>query len=579
MAKKRTRLPALSTLESVKEALDVLLGRRGEKLDKVVTFRDIEESGALKTRMRGGDIALEPITSGGSSGVDLDVWVPSAPKGFEATAMFGGIFIEWDWPPQFGAIGFTEIYRATVNDAARRELLTVGDMLTYFDRIDGADGTEYFYWIRFRSLGGKAGPFTGPVSAVTIPDVGYIIDQLEGELTESQLSRALNERLNNIEFLGQRADELETGLYNETIARREENAQLTKTVDLQLANLDGDIAAVQEDLTTEVKRVDDKVIATAETVREVQTEVGKQIAGVREDISAEIDEVEGTINSMYTLRVQAGNKIAGFGLANDGATSDFTILADRFYITDNRFGGPVTSPFMVVNGVVYIKAAMIQDAAIDNAKIANAAITNAKIASASINEAKISNAAISSAKIKDGAITNAKIANVIQSNNYSSGSRGWRIDKTGNAEFNDATFRGTIYANTIVGGINVTGDAGRNVSVLLPSRSSRSTHVHTFSIRMPSGSTQYRAFFCISMAGSTSANTGVDMQVQIWSNGQMVKAFNAFSVGYTSMGCTVSGASPWMGRGGDLFEFVVLAGSYEGGTRVTELSGWYGGMP
>jgi hypothetical protein len=38
----------------------------------------------------------------------------------------------------------------------------------------------------------------------------------------------------------------------------------------------------------------------------------------------------------------------------------------------------------------------------------------------------------------------AKIANDIQSTNYVAGSAGWKIDKTGQMEMNNATFRGTI---------------------------------------------------------------------------------------------------------------------------------------
>ena len=46
--------------------------------------------------------------------------------------------------------------------------------------------------------------------------------------------------------------------------------------------------------------------------------------------------------------------------------------------------------------------------------------------------------------IASAAIDNAQIGNTIQSNNFSSGSVGWRIQKNGNAELNDATFRGTL---------------------------------------------------------------------------------------------------------------------------------------
>lgn len=46
--------------------------------------------------------------------------------------------------------------------------------------------------------------------------------------------------------------------------------------------------------------------------------------------------------------------------------------------------------------------------------------------------------------IASGAIGNAYIGNVIQSTNYSAGSDGWKIDKTGQMEMNNATFRGTL---------------------------------------------------------------------------------------------------------------------------------------
>ncbi|EPZ5379163.1 phage tail tip fiber protein [Escherichia coli] len=62
--------------------------------------------------------------------------------------------------------------------------------------------------------------------------------------------------------------------------------------------------------------------------------------------------------------------------------------------------------------------------------MADSAITNAKIANASVNAAKIADATITTAKIGDAQITTAKIANTIQSNNYSSGSAGWQINRS-----------------------------------------------------------------------------------------------------------------------------------------------------
>jgi len=51
---------------------------------------------------------------------------------------------------------------------------------------------------------------------------------------------------------------------------------------------------------------------------------------------------------------------------------------------------------------------------------------------------------IKEAKIHSGQITNAKIGNTIQSAAYVNGSAGWKIDKAGAMEMNNATFRGTL---------------------------------------------------------------------------------------------------------------------------------------
>jgi len=99
-----------------------------------------------------------------------------------------------------------------------------------------------------------------------------------------------------------------------------------------------------------------------------------------------------------------------------------------------------------------ITTAMVQDAAIDTAKIADANVVTAKINDAAITTAKINDAAITTAKIADANITNAKIGDVIQSSNYSAGTAGWKIDKTGQIEANDATFRGTLDVSNATSG-------------------------------------------------------------------------------------------------------------------------------
>jgi len=187
------------------------------------------------------------------------------------------------------------------------------------------------------------------------------------------------------------------------------------------------------------------------------------------------------IEAKHTVKIDNNGYVTGYGListANNGTpTSEFAIVADQFSIAPVNTSNTATdgSPFFhrtsstTINGVAipagtYMKGAFIHDAtitnakigalAVDAAKIANATIVNAKIANATIETAKIKDAnittakigtaAITTAKIADGNITNAKIGNTIQSAAYVSGSAGWKIDKSGAMEMNNATFRGTL---------------------------------------------------------------------------------------------------------------------------------------
>tara|TARA_R110002073_G_scaffold256803_1_gene419387 strand:- start:2026 stop:3069 length:1044 start_codon:yes stop_codon:yes gene_type:complete len=141
---------------------------------------------------------------------------------------------------------------------------------------------------------------------------------------------------------------------------------------------------------------------------------------------------------------------AAYGVSSDAPffqlTSNTTIngvvIPAGTYIKEAKiFNGSITNAKI---GALAVDAAKIADATIINAKIADATIETAKIKDANITTAKIGTAAITTAKIADGNITNAKIGNTIQSAAYSAGSAGWKIDKTGAMEMNNATFRGTL---------------------------------------------------------------------------------------------------------------------------------------
>ncbi|MGS6319771.1 DUF1983 domain-containing protein, partial [Enterobacter hormaechei] len=114
-----------------------------------------------------------------------------------------------------------------------------------------------------------------------------------------------------------------------------------------------------------------------------------------------IANVNGDLKAMYSIKVGLSSNgqyyAAGMGIGVEntpsGMQSQVIFLADRFAVT-HQAGATVTLPFVIQNGQVFIRDALIGD----------------------------------------GTISNAKIGNYIQSNNYVAGSVGWRLDKGGTFE-------------------------------------------------------------------------------------------------------------------------------------------------
>jgi len=184
-------------------------------------------------------------------------------------------------------------------------------------------------------------------------------------------------------------------------------------------------------------------------------------AAVQIQSSASASAVTG-LQAQYTVKLDVGGKVSGYGLASTGPTgtgSTFAIRADRFYIAPPS-GSAVTTdiiPFAVqatattVNGVAVPAGVYINDT-----YIKNGTITNAKIGNAQIDDAKV--ASLSAAKLTAGSIA---VGQYIQGTGYVAGSSGWRINGDGTAEFSNGTFRGNIYATAgYLRGLDIEDSAG-----------------------------------------------------------------------------------------------------------------------
>lgn len=190
-----------------------------------------------------------------------------------------------------------------------------------------------------------------------------------------------------------------------------------------------------KELTSEIKGVKDGITSVNESLVDAEKRLSQSINSVQETVngvSATVQEtskavvtLEGKVNAQWGAKIQVDSKgqkyVAGIQLGMEGSggavQSYFMVSANNFavYNPTNSVAEPA---FAVKNGQVFMKAAFIENGTIDSAKISQQ----------------------------------------IQSTNYAAGSAGWMINKNGNAELNNVTIRGTVYASngSFTGTVNAT---------------------------------------------------------------------------------------------------------------------------
>lgn len=227
---------------------------------------------------------------------------------------------------------------------------------------------------------------------------------MEGANVETVGQLTAQHNIQGTEILKARASirNIETVVANEKIAF----AQKIEQLDAQYGDINSRVSSLQ-------KVVADNQKSQAEVNEFIKSEVGDTQAAIEKMAKTEVD-YQGNASSvisfktavMYNGEYYDAEMIIGAGVKNGKVTTQIGFSADTFAIF-NPVSGKLETAFAVVNGQVFIGSGFIQD----------------------------------------GSITNAKIGNVIQSNDFKKGEKGWQIDKNGNPEFNDGTFRGKVYAN------------------------------------------------------------------------------------------------------------------------------------
>lgn len=270
----------------------------------------------------------------------------------------------------------------------------------------------------------------------TVGNVSSSLSQLEQ--TVATADTALGQRIDNISVS---MDGMTGGVKNSAIAIIQANlAQVAtrKTLSASVAGNSANLDRIDEvivndreatarsllSLQTDVNGNKASINSLNQTFSDYQQATATQINGITATVNGHtsaittnaqaIANVNGELSAMYNIKVGVSSNgqyyAAGMGIGVEntpsGMQSQVIFLADRFAVT-TMVGGTVTLPFVIQNGQTFIRASFIQD----------------------------------------GTIENAKIGNYIQSNNYAAGSAGWKLNKAGDAEFNNVTVRGVVYAS------------------------------------------------------------------------------------------------------------------------------------
>ncbi|WP_067097965.1 phage tail tip fiber protein [Marinomonas atlantica] len=315
-----------------------------------------------------------------------------------------------------------------------------------------------------------------------------------------------------------------------------------------------------------------------------------------EELSGKIDEsvlaqsLRGEVSKindlakMYTLTLDVDGYVSGFGTYNDGKTSDFAITADRFWIAAPNRKNKV-KPFIIQDNSVYMDTAFIRDASIQEGKLGP--ISFGKIRDASGQPVTTVSGKLKAENIDVDSlqVTNANISGDIYSTNY--GERvgaSWIIRADGSAEFNNATIRGTLYANDIVGAVNKTTVVSQSATRWASPQSW--VEIGRVSISLSDREDGYTPFFMINVevdsrdnmsSGAGTKHTGIRCRTEIRVNGLTVRTFysGALANGLAG-GVNAVGAHNSQIKG--TVEFVVFGYSHEAYVNFFSVSGMVGGL-
>ena len=185
-------------LNTMKEAVEVRLGHRGNALDRGVTLRELSDAGIvtiINNRITGyGDLGDIPGGGGGPTGEGYDPnndysAVPQ-PVNVVFSTTVTSVYITWNKLTSGSLnrhIRLTEIWRGETNVLANAALIGTSSGEIYADTVEPAE--SWWYWVRHVSYVSTPGPWwkLAGDQVTTSLDPSYVLSLLDDAITAAQL--------------------------------------------------------------------------------------------------------------------------------------------------------------------------------------------------------------------------------------------------------------------------------------------------------------------------------------------------------------------------------------------------------
>lgn len=270
----------------------------------------------------------------------------------------------------------------------------------------------------------KSQAFTNTQLTTDLKDAKASISQNAGAISELDKAQAVTNQ------------NLEAG-FKESSAQQKLQSLVESTNDKSLAARVALTTAQTGQNTAKVEGLDTALTteqeARAEAVRRLEAEAGANKASI-EEVRSTTATVEGNVNSMWTMKLNANGASTGFMLGTDGEEGLFKVAADTFIIsTSNQDVNMFT--IQNVNGKFV--------AALNGDLIAKGTISAEALVADSFKGYKIDGVEINAGKFTGGSIT---IGGTAINPNF-------KVDENGNLYAKSGRFEGTVYADKIEGDV------------------------------------------------------------------------------------------------------------------------------